>query len=170
MEQTLKGRIWLITDNKNERIDDIDTDMIFHNKYLHITDISKMGQYSFDNLKGWEDFATKAKKNDMIVVGENFGSGSSRQQAVDCFISNGITAIIGESFGAIYKRNAINTGLPLVEAPGIFHSDLFKSGDEVELNLMDGTIKNITNGNIFKAAPMSKVAHEIYLAGGLFNL
>lgn len=170
MEKSFKGRVWMIADSSGNKIDDIDTDMIFHNRYLHITDIAKMGQYSFDNLKGWEEFSKKAEKGDIIIAGENFGSGSSRQQAVDCFISLGISAIIGESFGAIYKRNAINTGIPLIEAPGIFASGLFRSGDEAVVDLLSGKIYNTASGKEFKASPMSKVAYEIYQAGGLFNL
>ena len=59
--------------------------MIFHNRYLAITDIKEMGQYTFDNLKGFEDFSKKAEPGDIIITGKNFGCGSSRQQAVDCF-------------------------------------------------------------------------------------
>ncbi len=163
----IKGRIWLITDGNGNRIDNIDTDMIFHNKYLYITDLKEMGKYAFSNLPGWEDFPRKAKPGDILVVGRNFGAGSSRQQAVDCFIALGIAAILGESFGAIYKRNVINSGLPLIEAPGIFDSGL-KSGDVVEINLETGEI--FKDGKmIFKAKPMSKVALDIYDAGGIFE-
>jgi len=163
----IKGRIWLITDGNGNRIDNIDTDMIFHNKYLYITDLKEMGKYAFSNLPGWEDFPRKAKPGDILVVGRNFGAGSSRQQAVDCFIALGIAAIVGESFGAIYKRNVINSGLPLIEAPGIFDSGL-KSGDVVEINLETGEI--FKDGKmIFKAKPMSKVALDIYDAGGIFE-
>ncbi len=163
----IKGRIWLITDKYGKRIDNIDTDMIFHNRYLYITDMKEMGNYAFSNLPGWEDFPKKAKPGDILVVGRNFGAGSSRQQAVDCFIALGISAIIGESFGAIYKRNVINSGLPLIEAPGIFNSGL-KSGDTVEINLETGEI--LRDGKlVFKAKPMSKVALDIYDAGGIFE-
>ncbi len=163
----LRGRIWLITDENGNRFDDIDTDMIFHNKWLYITDISEMGKYAFGNTSGWEDFPEKAKEGDILVVGRNFGAGSSRQQAVDCFRALGIRAIIGESFGAIYKRNVINSGMPLIEAPGIFESGL-KSGDVIEVNLETGEIKG--NGQvIFRAKPMSKVQMDIYQAGDLFE-
>ena len=67
----IRGRVWLI-----ER-DNIDTDMIFHNRYLAITDICEMGQYAFDNLEGYKDFAKRAQAGDIIVAGKNFGSGSS---------------------------------------------------------------------------------------------
>lgn len=163
----IKGRIWLITDENGKRIDNIDTDMIFHNKYLYITDMKEMGKYAFSNLPGWEDFPKKAKPGDILVVGQNFGAGSSRQQAVDCFIALGIAAIVGESFGAIYKRNVINSGLPLIEAPGIFNSGL-KSGDVIEINLESGEI--LKDGKlVFRAKPMSKVALDIYDAGGIFE-
>ena len=165
--RVIKGRIWLVKDENGKRIDNIDTDMIFHNRYLYITDMKEMGKYAFSNLPGWEDFPKKAKPGDILIVGRNFGSGSSRQQAVDCFIALGISAIVGESFGAIYKRNVINSGLPLIEAPGIFESGL-KSGDVIEINLETGEI--FKDGElIFKAKPMSKVALDIYDAGGIFE-
>ncbi|MBL7108322.1 MAG: 3-isopropylmalate dehydratase, partial [Candidatus Cloacimonetes bacterium] len=134
----IQGKIWLIIDKDKNLINDIDTDMIFHNKYLAITDIEKMGQYTFDNLEGWKDFSSKAKTGDLVIVGKNFGSGSSRQQAVDCFASLGIQAILAESFGAIYKRNAINSGLPILQIKEI---DLqrFNQREEIEINLVDGS-------------------------------
>ena len=95
--------------------------MIFHNRYLAITDIKEMGQYTFDNLKGFEDFSKKARQGDIIITGKNFGCGSSRQQAVDCFSSLGIQAIIAESFGAIYERNAINAAFPIMNCKTCLH-------------------------------------------------
>ena len=167
MNTVLKGRIWLITDGNGKRFDDIDTDMIFHNKWLYITDINEMGKYAFGNTPGWEDFPEKAEKGDILVVGRNFGAGSSRQQAVDCFRALGIQAIIGESFGAIYKRNVINSGMPLIEAPDIFESGL-KSGDVIEVDLRTGEIRK--DGQVvFRAKPMSKVQMDIYEAGDLFE-
>lgn len=161
----IKGRIWVIRDKEGKRIDDIDTDMIFHNKYLHITAIEEMGKYAFSNLDGWKDFPQKAKKGDILIVGKNFGCGSSRQQAVDCFIALGIQAIVGESFGAIYKRNAINSGLPLLECKGIFETGL-QSGDMIEINLETGII--IKGKEVIKAKPMTKIQMDIYQAGNLF--
>ncbi len=166
--RTISGRIWMVRDSEGKRIDNIDTDMIFHNRFLYITDLKEMGKHAFSNLPGWEDFPQKAKPGDILVVGRNFGAGSSRQQAVDCFISLGISLIIGESFGAIYKRNVINSGLPLIEAPGIFDTEL-KNGDEIEVNLETGEIKK--DGKlIIRGKPMSKVAMDIYDHGGLMNL
>ena len=80
---------------------------VITNRYLAITDIREMGQYTFDNLEGYKDFAQKAQPGDIIVAGKNFGSGSSRQQAVDCFVSLGIQAVVAMSFGAIYSYNFV---------------------------------------------------------------
>ncbi len=74
--KVVEGRVWYIKE------DNIDTDMIYHNRYLAITDINEMGQYAFDNLEGYENFAKEAQPGDIVLVQKNFGSGSSRQQAI----------------------------------------------------------------------------------------
>jgi 3-isopropylmalate/(R)-2-methylmalate dehydratase small subunit len=141
--------------------------MIFHNRYLHITDVEQMGQYALDNLVGWEDFASKAQPGDVVMAGVNFGAGSSRQQAVDCFRALGISAIVAESFGAIYKRNAINSGLPIVSLPNLtVMAHEFKSGDQLEVNFESGQVR--LNGKTFRARPFSQVQMDIYQAGNLF--
>ncbi|MCF8221949.1 MAG: 3-isopropylmalate dehydratase large subunit [Bacteroidales bacterium] len=157
----LKGRCWVI-----ER-DNIDTDMIFHNRYLSITDINEMGKYTFDNLEGYEDFSEKAREGDIIVTGKNFGSGSSRQQAVDCFVSLGIQAVVAESFGAIYERNAVNAAFPVLTYDDLDAVDL-KDGDRVEIDLHKGILKNAENGKSTAIIPFSEVQMEIYNNGGLF--
>lgn len=141
--------------------------MIFHNRYLTITDINEMGQYTFDNLEGYEDFAKKAKPGDIVVVQKNFGSGSSRQQAVDCFKSLGVQAIIAESFGAIYERNAINAAFPILTYDSIEELDL-EDGDIISVNFETGIIKNNKNGQSVNANKFSEVQLEIYQNGGLF--
>ncbi len=161
----IEGRVWVI-EKDGELIDDIDTDMIYHNKYLHITDKEEMAKYAFSNLEGWQDFPEKAKEGDIIIAGENFGCGSSRQHAVDCFIALGIKAIVAKSFGAIYKRNAINSGLAIVECKDIDKAGL-KNGDVIEIDLESGDIKK-DGKTIVKAKPMSPVQAAIYRAGGLF--
>jgi len=158
--EIIRGRCWLI---KN---DNIDTDMIFHNRYLSITDISEMGQYTFDNLEGYEDFADKAEKGDIVITGKNFGSGSSRQQAVDCFISLGVQAIVAESFGAIYERNAINAAFPVLNY-GSLKELKINDRDEIEINLKTGTLKNLRTGDSANITPFSNVQMEIYQRGGL---
>jgi len=157
----IEGKIWLI------KKDNIDTDMIFHNRYLSITDIREMGQYTFDNLKGNEDFATKASPGDIVVTGKNFGSGSSRQQAVDCFKSLGIKAIVAESFGAIYERNAINAALPVITCRNIDDLTL-NNGDIIKIDLITGEIINLRTGLAIFAEPFPEVQYKIYQNGGLF--
>jgi 3-isopropylmalate/(R)-2-methylmalate dehydratase large subunit len=161
-QSVLEGRVWLIMK------DNIDTDMIFHNRYLAITDINEMGQYTFDNLAGYEDFAKKAKKGDIILAGKNFGSGSSRQQAVDCFSSLGIQAIIAESFGAIYERNAINAAFPILNCKNYAELEL-KNGDLLSVNLQTGKMVNLTNQKTVNGEPFSDVQFEIYQKGGLLH-
>ncbi len=169
-----KGRLWIITDDKGVLIDDIDTDMIFHNAHLAITELSEMGQHTFGNLKGWEHIAKEAKENDIVMAGRNFGSGSSRQQAVDCFVSIGVKALVCESYGAIYKRNAINSGFPILIVPDLVEivkkmKDL-KHLQEVELDMMKGEILNPENGTtLIKGDPLSKVQFDIYHADGLLK-
>lgn len=148
--------------------DNIDTDMIFHNRYLSITDIREMGQYTFDNLDGHEDFASKAEPGDIIITGKNFGSGSSRQQAVDCFISLGVSAIIAESFGAIYERNAINAAFPVMTYNDVSALGL-KDGDRISVNFRSGEIVNLENGNSVRANPFSDVQIDICRRGGLLG-
>jgi homoaconitate hydratase family protein/3-isopropylmalate dehydratase small subunit len=156
----VEGRTWLI------QKDNIDTDMIFHNRYLSITDIKEMGQYTFENLKGFESFASEALPGDIVIAGKNFGSGSSRQQAVDCFISLGIQAIVAESFGAIYERNAINAAFPIILCKNI--SDLGLTGnDRIRIDFLTGEITNLRTNKHVSSEPFSEVQYEIYQNGGL---
>ncbi len=166
-ETRIKGRLWALTDPDGRLYDDIDTDMIFHNRYLHITNVDEMGQYALDNLEGWEEFAQKARPGDIVLAGKNFGAGSSRQQAVDCFRALGISGVVAESFGAIYKRNAINSGLPIVSLPGLTEfAGAFQTGAELEVDLETGQVS--VNGQTFQAQPFSQVQMDIYQAGDLF--
>ena len=161
-DTVIEGRVWLIEK------DDIDTDMIFHNRYLTITNIDEMGQYTFDNLAGYEDFSKQAEPGDIIITGKNFGAGSSRQQAVDCFKSLGISCFLAESYGAIYERNAINAAFPILSyKPELLNEMDIKTGDRVKIDFVTGKITNISknkNGNI---EPFSDVQSEIYKRGGL---
>ncbi|MBN2745514.1 MAG: 3-isopropylmalate dehydratase large subunit [Bacteroidales bacterium] len=157
-----EGRAWFIP------VDDIDTDMIFHNRYLTITDIKEMGQYAFDNLKGYEDFSKKANSGDIIITGKNFGAGSSRQQAVDCFLSLGITAILAESYGAIYERNAINAAMPILTySPNILEETKLQDGHQIRVNFETGDFENLTTGIKTKINSFYPVQKEIYLNNGL---
>lgn len=157
----VEGRVWYIKE------DNIDTDMIFHNRYLAITNIDEMGQYAFDNLEGYEDFAKKAQNGDIIVVQKNFGSGSSRQQAVDCFKALGISVILAESFGAIYERNAINAALPIMTYKSLDNIDLH-DGDNIKVDFKTGEITNLKNNKTTKINPFYDVQLDIYQNGGIF--
>jgi len=157
----VSGRAWII-----DR-DNIDTDMIFHNRYLTITDIHQMGQYCFDNLEGFKDFAKKVKGGDIVIVGKNFGCGSSRQQAVDCFKSLKVSAVIAESFGAIYERNAINAAMPILTGELIDAG--IETGDELVVDFETGVIENKTKGKTVKINPFSEVQMDIYRRGGLLG-
>lgn len=159
----IEGRIWVVSR------DNIDTDMIFHNRYLSITDIKEMGQYTFDNLKGFEDFSKKAQPGDILITGKNFGCGSSRQQAVDCFASLGIQLIIAESFGAIYERNAINAAFPVLICKNLPVLDLI-NGDIIKVDLVSGLIENVKSKKTFNAEPFSDVQYEVYQKGGLLGI
>lgn len=156
------GRCWIIEK------DNIDTDMIFHNRYLSITDISEMGQYTFDNLVGYENFASKATGGDIVIAGKNFGSGSSRQQAVDCFVSLGVQAILARSYGAIYERNAINAAFPVLTYDELKDLNI-KNRDEIEIDFKTGKMKNLRTGDTAAINPFSKVQMEIYKNGGLLQ-
>lgn len=146
--------------------DNIDTDMIFHNRFLTITDSKEMGQYTFSNLEGYQDFAKQSHENNIIFTGKNFGSGSSRQQAVDCFIALGIQCIVAGSFGAIYERNAINAGFPVLCCPDREQLQL-EEGDLIEIDLSAGLIKNITKNKSLECEGFSDVQMALYQNNGI---
>ena len=169
----IEGRIWLISDKNGNLINDIDTDQIFHNAHLHITDIDKMGEHTFGNLEGWKDFSSRCKENDIILAGKNFGAGSSRQQAVDCFRALGISAILAESFGAIYKRNAINSGFPVLifkEAEEIIKSGKIRNLDEIDLEMTEGRLIPGRTGEEFLIEPLANVQKDILKRGTLLSI
>jgi 3-isopropylmalate dehydratase small subunit len=154
----LTGRVWVV------RHDNVDTDMIFHNRHLAITDVREMGQHAFGNLEGMKAFATAVKPGDVVVAGKNFGCGSSRQQAVDCFAALGVAVIVADSFGAIYERNAVNNAFPVLVAPGA--SAALHDGEVVTVDLAAGTLRR-ADGSVLSGKPFSKVQMDIYQRGGL---
>ena len=155
----VRARVWIVDK------DNIDTDMIFHNRHLAVTDPSEMGQYAFGNLPGWEDFPTRVQPGDIVVTGKNFGCGSSRQQAVDCFATLGVSALVAESYGAIYERNAINAGLPILVAD--LSAAGLANGTEVEIDFTSGRI-SWADGEV-RGEPFSDVQMAIYQRGGLLK-
>ena len=167
------GRMWIICHPDGRLIDDIDTDQIFHNAHLHITDIDEMGKYAFGNLEGWKDFPDKSKAGDIILVGKNFGAGSSRQQAVDCFKALGIRLIIAGSFGAIYKRNAINSGFPIFTLPdveSIVSTGGVRQKQMVTIDMQTGRLSVAETGVPFQMSPFSKVQMDIFEKGTLLKI
>lgn len=156
----LEGKVWLILR------DNIDTDMIYHNRYLAVTSTSEMGKYALGNLNGWEDYPRRSEPGDIIITGKNFGAGSSRQHAVDCFMALGNQAILAESFGAIYERNAINAGFPVLTYTNIGDLEI-ENRDTVILDLGNGTLTNKKNGKTIQIAKFSEVQRKIYERGDL---
>ena len=156
----VEGNVWILD------IDSLDTDMIYHNRHLSVTEIDQMGQYALGNVPGWEDFPQKASHGDILVVGANFGAGSSRQHAVDCFRALGIGAIIGASFGAIYERNAINAGFPILVGDLRI---LLHPGDRVRVDLERGNVERLLDNTVFEIAAMTPIQLRIYRRGGLLS-
>jgi 3-isopropylmalate dehydratase small subunit len=157
----IEGKAWVI------QKDNIDTDMIYHNRHLAVTNPAEMGPFTFGNLKGYEQFAKQVQKGDIIVVGKNFGCGSSRQQAVDCFKALGIGVIIAESFGAIYERNAINSGMPILVSEEI--TKKIQNNDTIVVDFSTGLITDKTQKKNYNAKPFSASQKDIYLRGGLLG-
>ncbi|HID73686.1 MAG TPA: 3-isopropylmalate dehydratase [Thermoplasmata archaeon] len=161
-----EGRVWPLVDTNGDLLDDIDTDQIYHNAHLAVTDMAEMGRYALGNLEGYGDFASSACPGDIVVAGENFGAGSSRQQAVDCFVSLGISCIAARSFGAIYWRNAINAGFPVHRITEIDLSRV-ERGDVIVVDADAGLMER--EGEVFgRLRPMPSVQREILDAGNLF--
>jgi 3-isopropylmalate/(R)-2-methylmalate dehydratase small subunit len=163
----IKADVFVLKDPEGILINDIDTDQIFHNQYLSIVDINLMGQYALDNLDGYKDFAEKVKPGMVVIAGENFGSGSSRQQAVDCFISLGLQGVAAKSFGSIYKRNIINTGFPMLEVTDIEDSVL-ETGKTLEFVTDTGEIFD-SEKVVGHFKEFSKVQKDIIEKKGLLN-
>lgn len=156
----LRGRAWVFGDN-------IDTDLIYHGKYLPLTDPREMAMHAMEYVPGMEEFSKKAKPGDFIVAGKNFGSGSSREHAVLCLKYLGISGVIAESISRIYYRNAINNGFLVLECPGI--SGRVKTGDEIEVEPETGRVKNLSTGEEFQGNPISGLEREIMEKGGLLE-
>ena len=159
----MEGKVWIVN------MDNIDTDMIYHNRHLAVTDQQEMGRYAFGNLKGWEDYPLRSEPDDIIIAGKNFGAGSSRQQAVDCFRALHNQAILAMSFGAIYERNAINAGFPVMTYKDLSDLDL-KDRDTVRIDLAKGTVTNLKNNKTAAISKFSEVQMAIYQKGDLLLL
>lgn len=155
----IRGKVWVFGDN-------INTDLIFPNKYKHVVldDVPKSGQYAM--IGSDPDFPKKVSKGDIIVAGKNFGCGSSREYAPISIKYAGVSAVIAKSFGRIFFRNAINIGLlPLICAD----SDRIHEGDAISVNLKEGKIVNETTKESFQFTPIPEFLSRILEAGGLIE-
>ena len=142
---------------------DIDTDVIIPARYLNSSEPEWLAQHCLEDLDA--DFVKKVKKGDIIVAGENFGCGSSREHAPIAIKAAGVDVVIAKSFARIFYRNSINMGLPILECPEA--CDAISDGDVVSVDADTGTITNETTGAVFHAQPFPPFIQEIINAGGL---
>lgn len=154
----MKGKSWKFGDN-------INTDEIIPARYLNTTDTKELASHCMEDAD--PNFMKKIKGGDVIVAGENFGCGSSREHAPISIKAAGLSCVIAKSFARIFFRNAINIGLPIFECPEA--AAQIQEGDEVEVNLAAGEILNITKKKRFKFEPFPREMQEIIQAGGLMN-
>lgn len=144
---------------------DINTDLIISGRYkFSITDMKELSRHIFEDLD--KDFAGKIKPNESIITaGENFGMGSSREQAPLAIKEAGILAVVAKSFARIFYRNAFNIGLLLIEAD----TDKISENDKIDIDLDKGILKNETKGSLIEIKPMPNVLKALFLDGGLVN-
>lgn len=143
--------------------DHVSTDDIIAGRYLAKHDPAEWGRHAMENID--PEFSKRVRPGDIIIAGKDFGCGSSREQAPIALKAAGISAVVAESFARIFYRNAINQGLPVLVCPGIKQE--FESGDEAEIDLERGLVKNLSRGKEFKVAPLPDFIMEILRAGGL---
>jgi 3-isopropylmalate/(R)-2-methylmalate dehydratase small subunit len=145
--------------------DHINTDEIIPARYLNTDDPAELAKHCLEDLD--KDFVKKVKEGDIIVAGEDFGCGSSREHAVWAIRAAGVQSVIAKSFARIFFRNAINNGFYLIESPDAIEK--INDGDELDINFKNGLIKNETTGIDIKFAPLPDFALKIIEAGGLIN-
>jgi 3-isopropylmalate/(R)-2-methylmalate dehydratase small subunit len=145
--------------------DHINTDEIIPARYLNTDDEAELAKHCLEDLDG--DFVNKVKPGDVIVAGEDFGCGSSREHAVWAIRGVGVQTVIAKTFARIFYRNAINNGFYVIESSeGI---EKINDGDELDIDYKTGLIKNKTTGIDIKFASLPDFALEIIEAGGLLN-
>ncbi len=154
----MSARVWKFGD-------DVNTDDIIPAVYLVSTDEKELAKYCFIHMK--PELGESAASGDVIAAGENFGCGSSREHAPRAIKGLGISCVVAKSFARIFYRNSINIGLPLVEC-GDF-ADSAAEGDEVEVDLERGIIRNLTGGKEYGFSPYPEFLREIIEAGGLMK-
>ncbi len=151
----LRGRAWKFGD-------DISTDHITPGRYYHLrSNMPELAKHVMEDAD--PEFPKRMKPGDFIVAGKNFGMGSSREHAPLAIKIAGVSAVIAKSFARIFYRNAINVGLPVL----IADTDGIDAGDELEVDLSTGTIKNLTKGEELRARPLPEIMINILNEGGL---
>ena len=141
--------------------DDLDTDQIIASQYLLLPTIEEMKNHTFESLD--PEFPEKVKPGDYVVGGENFGCGSSREQAPGVLKALGVQAVIAKSFARIFYRNAINIGLPVIVCREL--PDAVESGDEMELSMTEGVVR--AGGRTFSCTRLPEYMQQILNQGGL---
>ena len=153
----MQGRVWKFGDN-------IDTDLIIAARYLNTSEPSALAKHVMEDAD--PEFASKMSKGDIIVAGENFGCGSSREHAPIALKAAGIAAVIAPTFARIFYRNAFNMGLPIFE---LAESSEINEGDIVKVDMDKGEIVNITQDKSYKFTPIPEFMQELVDAGGLIE-
>ena len=151
-----KGKVFKYGNN-------IDTDVIIPARYLNTTDHAELASHCMEDID--REFVKKVKAGDIIVAGDNFGCGSSREHAPIAIKASGVSCVIAGTFARIFYRNAINIGLPILECPEA--AEAIAAGDTVEVDYSKGEIHDITTGKVFHAAPFPDFIKVIINAGGL---
>jgi len=156
IETTLKGNAHVYGNN-------IDTDAIIPGKYTKTLDLQTFADHVLEDLD--PGFRSKVRKGDILVAGDNFGCGSSREQAPLALKVAGVSAVVAKYFARIFFRNAVNIGLPALEIPDF---DILPN-DELEIDLKSGIVKNLTKNMQYRAAKMPQTMIDIVNEGGLVN-
>lgn len=144
--------------------DNIDTDVIIAARYLNTSEPALLAKHVMEDAD--PSFSSKVGKGDIIVAGENFGCGSSREHAPIAIKAAGVDIVIAKSFARIFYRNAFNTGLLILECKD---TDKIAEGDKLEVSLGNGSIKNLSKNEEYKFEAMPEFMQELVKAGGLIN-
>ena len=143
--------------------DNVDTDVIIPARHLNTSDHKELSSHCMEDID--TEFVKKVKRGDIMVGGENFGCGSSREHAPIAIKASGIDCVIAKTFARIFYRNAINIGLPILECPEA--SEKIQDGDEVSIDFDSGVITNETKGETYQALPFPDFIKDIMAKGGL---
>ena len=145
--------------------DNVDTDVIIPARYLNSFDAKELASHVMADID--PTFATTVEKGDIIVAGQNFGCGSSREHAPLCLKTAGVKCVIAKSFARIFYRNSINIGFPIMECEEA--ADKIEKGDEVEVDFSTGVITNKTKNETYQSQPFPEFLQKMIDADGLVN-